>query len=298
MKKYLLVICDLDVNYAEGLLAHFSQKNDNPFEVKQITELESLNSIQEEVELLLLDENLKGIQINGNVKRVLYLSEGIQDQQHVNRYQPVDEIILHISSICDMSSEISIKEISKTAIIGIYSPVGGCGKTAFAREFAEFVSSRGGQVFYFDFELVSNEPCAESADFFYDMHERILFEEENWNNYFVLRDGVYCLKTSYYNCQLWNMSTDDMNYLIQGISKHNESAYYILDIGFINEAVICMLNQCDCWIMPYRDEEGRQGKIQNLKGLLEFCGEEKLIQKRIEVDMGKPYHTLFEKLVS
>lgn len=298
MKKYLLVICDLNISYAEGLLARFSQKKDSPFEVKQITELESLNGMQDVVELLLLDENLKGVQVGDNVKRVMYLSEGVQDQHHVNRYQSADDIMLHISFICDRTGEASRKEISKTTIIGIYSPVGGCGKTAFARELAALVSSRGGRAYYFDFELISNEPCAENGDFFYDLHEKMIVKEENWNNYFQLKDDVYYLNTSYYNCQLWNMAANDMDYLMKELRKRDGAAYYIFDVGFINEAVICMLNQCDHWIMPYTEEEGRRGKIQNIKGLLEFCGEERLTQKLIEVDMRSPYQVLLEKLVS
>lgn len=298
LNKKLIIIYDLDVNYAEGLLRQLKQKEGFPFEVKLITTPEGLEETKEEVELLLLSEGVFVAELGKNIKRVVYLSEGQQDSCHMNKYQSIDKVIDYIKKHCEVLKEdVPFKKSGEERLIVVYSPIGGSGMTTLAGELAEYLTGLDCIVYSINFELISSFACKKDVDFFYDMRQRQLFSNENWKAYFGGQGGAGQLTTSLYNNELWNVDTEDILYLIGGLREREEGAYYIFDLGFLNGAMCSLLNECDYWFMPWREGTLEQAKITNLKKLLEFRQMEGWKQRLIEVDVRREHKELFQRLV-
>lgn len=296
LKRRLLVIYDLDLEYGNGLFSHLIHKENFLFDIKLVTNYKSLEDIQEEISLLLLDEALAGLELGQKVKQVLYLSEHMTDGTHVNRYQSVDKLIEHIQNVTNIVGE-EKKSVSKTRVIGVYSPVGGCGKTTVSKEIASFVTKSGGQAYYFDFGLISLKEGSKNADFFYNLHEQIHISEEEWREYFVIEEKVHCMQGSLYHTELWNMEIKDINFLLQELRARIESALYIFDIGFINQTMLALLAECDIWVLPCLYGGESDERVRNMKELIKFQGREELLNKIVEISSLEQLKSMFQKQV-
>lgn len=300
LDKQLLVIYDLDIAYGEGLFSYLKQTREFPFEIKLITALDSLSN-EETVSLLVLDQALEGIEVGRNIGQIVYLSEGKEDEHHINRYQAMAQIIERLKGFDKSLIEDEIIHVmsksSRTSLVGIYSPIGGCGKTELARQIATGFARNEETVYYLDFELVSNEEASKEVNFFYDLRERNLFKGENWGQYFMNRNGVYYLASSLYQSELWELNEDDMTYLVQGMREREEQASYIFDIGFLNYAVVRLLRGCDCWVLPYQEGQLAEYKIKNLEKLLHFQEEHELLDRMLQFNVEQGVDELMKRLV-
>lgn len=283
MKKELLVIYDLDLEYGNGLLSYLLQKKDFPYEVKLVTSEKSLEQLQGEIAVLLTDETFEGVDFGKTAGQVVYLSEEDEDSRHINRFQSVDKIAERIAGFSLAPVVHKQNTFSKTKIIGVYSPAGGCGKTAAARELASIVSRSGMKVYRIDFNLIPEKLNNGRIDFYYNLQQKVLFEEDNFEQSFTCENGIYSMNTSLYSMLLWNLKRQDITYLIEGLHNRQETACYIFDIGFLNESVVTLLESADIWIAPCLQKLGQDVKSENLRSLLLFQGKEHLLDKKADI---------------
>jgi hypothetical protein len=259
------------------------KKGEALFEAMLITNCKSLEEIDRDIALLLLDESLQDLKLGEKVKKVLYLSEHETNAAYINRYQSADIILKNVLKALETLPDMPCNGFLRGEIIGVYSPVGGSGKTLLAKELAREIKMKGGKVYYFDFGLVPEIMGERRADFYYDLHEKIHITEDAWKNYFSEEEGVFRMASSVYNTELWTMAPEDIEFFLEQIHMRNEEAYYIFDIGFFNAAIVKLLEGCDRWLLPkiYRGE--RLDKIEHVKELIRFQGREALLDKLREV---------------
>lgn len=296
LKRRLLVIYDLDLEYGNGLLSHLIHKENFLFDIKLVTNYKSLEDIQEEISLLLLDEALAGLELGQKVKQVLYLSEHETGGNYLNRYQSVDKLIEHILNVTNIVED-EKKSISKTRVIGVYSPVGGCGKTTISREIASYIAKGGGQAYYFDFGLISLKAGSRNADFFYNIHEQIHVSEEEWRECFVVEEEVHCMQGSLYHTELWNLKEKDIRFLLQALKTRNENSLYVFDIGFLNQTMLTLLEACDIWVVPCLYKREGDERIENMKELIKFQGREEMLNKIVEISSLGQLKSMYKKQV-
>lgn len=302
VEKLLLVIYDLDIDYAKGLMNQLKRRERFPFEVQLVTTLEHLHEVKQEITVLLMDEKLEGTKIHNQVKYVMYLSEFSQDEKHIKRYQSVDKIVMQIEGQThrqrygkDKKEEISCLDSSR--VIAFYSPIVECGQEQLATVLAKKLAENQKTVYYFDFELIPSFPTNKSPDFFYDLRQKGLFQQDTWSTYFERKGNWNCLYTSLYHNELWNVDREDIEYLISGLRERTETAYYIFDIGFLNAAIIELLKRCDDWFVPIRPGTVEGLRVENLKKLIQFREGEELEEKLIEVDVQNGLEEVWRRLV-
>ncbi len=280
LSKNVVVIYDLDLAYGNGLLSHLIQRQDFGFDIKLVTSYQSFEEIRQDIDLLLLDEALEDIRLKENVKQVLYLSEGKSDNLHLNRYQSIDSLIEEMKEKLRITENEGIT-IGRTELVSVYSPIGGCGKTRIAKALSKSLAKQGKEVYYFDFGLVPENPRGADADFLYDIHEGITCNENMWSEYFTLEEGVYCMNGSLYNVGLWSLEEKDIAFFMQTLKERE--AMYILDIGFLNQAMISIIEKSDKWILPRLMQNDEDKRVDNLIALLKFQHKEEILNKIVEV---------------
>ena len=140
MKK-IMAVYDEDPFYAERLSDYVNRKEKGIFKAQAFTSKERLEEFAKdhEIDVLLAGESVGKEEIR-DVKTVqkIYLTEereadGIREEASVYKYQSGDDIIREIMAVyCEIpgvkAANPGLAE-RKKRIIGVYSPVGRCGKT-------------------------------------------------------------------------------------------------------------------------------------------------------------------------
>lgn len=166
-----LVIGDPEEDYVEALVNYLSSEYSFSFKISYFTEekylFSYLSGLNGKVDILLIspifyNENLPW----DKVKTVILLTDGYLMQKFkncyvVNKYQRGDNLAARILSIYSEANpdEVNvIKEQKTTKIIGVYSPIGGIGKTSIAIGLSMICAEKGLSVFYLNFEDFQSTP--------------------------------------------------------------------------------------------------------------------------------------------
>ena len=153
MTAYNFVLCDPDERFVKNFINYYLSKANQAFNVYGFTECDSLSELKERegVELLLIADSLLDWKVRSlGVENILVLSEGSISKENsslpaILKYQSVDKIIKEI-----MDSYIKLEPNEAEAvscnenlrIIGIYSPIGRCGKTSLALTLGQLLAKK------------------------------------------------------------------------------------------------------------------------------------------------------------
>ncbi|MBQ2642623.1 MAG: hypothetical protein IJF94_02365 [Eubacterium sp.] len=151
MKNGLLVIYDSEAIYAKHLMDYISDKPGMPFKTTAFTEKNSLFSFLKEnnVDILLISAKEMCEEIlEFDIQKIVLLTDGNVISDYVNyssiyKYQSSENVIREVLDyFVDIHKQSGVVPVySKQAdIIGIYSPVGRCGKTLFSIALGQVLS--------------------------------------------------------------------------------------------------------------------------------------------------------------
>lgn len=155
-----LVILEEEEEYLLGLSCYLKKKFHNGLQVNSFCSLEKVKEYLEEkkeIDIFLSGILLSDIQEREfGAKQYIYLEdENIRENNGklmLYKYQPRDALLKNFFSVCDLKGVTGLNlGDRKTDFIGIYSPVGRCGKTTMALTMA-YMLSREKKVIYLSFE--------------------------------------------------------------------------------------------------------------------------------------------------
>lgn len=183
----IFAICDPDRSYVKNLMQYINSHQNIPLKLQAFTSPELLKEYAagHSIELLLIsaeamDEEIAGLAIG---KIVVLTEDGIVDLKgfpSVNRYQAsgnlVQEVMQHYS-VGNLALAYTAAKLAATRLIGVYSPIKRCGKTAFALAYAE-ACARGGQVLYVNLEDFSGFRSLFGQEYRTDVSDLLYFYRE------------------------------------------------------------------------------------------------------------------------
>lgn len=192
LKSTGLWIADSEARYAGAFMEYVNLKKSHLFRVRMCTEKEHLKEIfsEEEIEILLITaewyESCRDLIQN---ECVIFLSEGnlpagLRIYPAVYKYQSVENIlreIMYYYSEQENDEEYFTGIHKDNRVIGVYSPVGGIGKTTFALTLGQ-VLAENQNVLYLNLE-----ECSGFKEFLGGSH---------WNLsdlIYFLRQGFFCI---------------------------------------------------------------------------------------------------------
>lgn len=167
--KLKLILADNDAAYLERLTKYIQKKGIQfdlaSFSSKDILE-QYLDNSKSDILLCSSDLFSDKVRTSGNGVKMI-LSDGTYDSNdeyiHINKYQKAENLITSIlieyAEITGRTGSVAGQHID-TKIVGVYSPVGGCGKTTLALVLGRALSEKGKKVFYLNYECISS-----TADF-------------------------------------------------------------------------------------------------------------------------------------
>lgn len=288
MKKGLLIICDREEAYARRLMEYLSRK-ESFFEICIFTGMEMLLGYMasHRADILLIEEELMDGQVEAVMPgRIILLSEGSKVAEGgkysmIYKFQPAEAVEKEIMNFYALQGgRLAADEAveQSRSLWCVFSPAGGCGKTAFALALGQWLA-REKQVLYLSLESFGSLMPEGGQQ---GMTDLLYYTKERKENLFMVlgslaekRQGLDCILPVDCCKDLELMDKGDLDYLLEALEK---SCYerIILDIGFINKLTFYLLSKCSRIFMPRRGEEDI-GKMSAMERSIRMEGKEELL---------------------
>lgn len=311
MKK-VMAVYDTDPFYAERLSDYVNRKEKGIFSAQAFTSKEKLEEYAKghEIDVLLTGEEVdaEGIsEIRSSQK--IYLTEDQNTDgtkgQEIYKYQSGDDIIREVmAAYCEMPEAEAIfpglmgKE---KRIVGVYSPVGRCGKTSLALTLGQILG-KDEKVLFASLDTFTGFSALVNERWKRDLSDLIYYYKQGRFNVLRLNSVLY-----YLGDMAWlppvrfpedynQISSEEMATLMVEILSAGDYGTIVLDIGDYGKQVFPLLEICKVIYMPIKEDLFSRAKLQEFDEYLENLGKRKVKEKiqRIHVPistgMKRPDH--------
>lgn len=276
MTKVNIVLTDTDQLYLNRLSNYLKERADSftvsTFNSQEILERYLTNNV-DKVEILIIpsafiSENIKNMNIPAKIILADKIDTNVEGFKAVNKYQKAEKIINDILLIYGEKTgraHAVAKGNKNTKIIGLYSPVGGCGKTTIALALSTMCATSGQKVLYLNFEKLNS-----SEAFFADapngnMSDLFLALKTNDSNVGLkIKATKYtdsATKVNYINSpdsavEYDELTMDEVSSLFKSLDALGEFDIVFVDMqSAFDKYNINILNHCDKILMPFEQNQ-------------------------------------------
>ena len=287
LRECIIVILEDDKEYLSSFLGYFENYNESALKIAGFSEKESFFKYanQEKIDLILTKEELLGdIENDVDNEKIVLLTEeaGIESINGIKtlyRFQHMKNMIRYIINLCAESVPIKNEIIrvtgeKKVQIIGVYSPVKRCGKTALSMELAGNLA-KNGKILLINMEEYSACRRYDGENKEYDLADLLFFYMQNsWSFELKLKavlqnmSGFDYIPPMENGDELRNITTEQWKGLILEICKVSDYKIIILDLSDIISNILRLLDMCDFIIMPYMRDEISMHKAAEFEKIL------------------------------
>lgn len=290
----IMAVYDVDPFYADRLADTVNQKEKIPFTVIAFTSMERLKAYAKDhtIDLLLITSTASKEEVDSvGAHRVVTLSEGESvpaqwEYPSVYKYQSSGNIVREaMACYCQEPVEQTVAVSGRTApVIGVYSPVGRCLKTALALVIGQLMAADS-RVLYINLEEYSGFSALVKEPHRGDLSEVMYFYRQGNYNGLRLSSLVHSIGNLDYippvRCPE-DLGTEDgreMAGLIRAISKEGNYEFLIVDIGHFGKDVVPLLEICSVIYMPVKEDPVSAAKLEEFERHLEAVGVEEIAER-------------------
>ena len=295
MKKKIFAICDLEEAYVVRLADYLNTKGLMPYQVLAFTNLDSLGQYAEdnEIEILLISSDAMTDRVKAmRVKRVIILADGEEpgldrEQPVISKYQDSESIA---RQVMHYAGESALQEIPEHCrILGVWSPVGRCGKTLFALTLAALAAEEGRTLYlsmegYSGFEpLLRTSYRADTADLLYASKDRT-------QNLAVALDAsvqsygnLDILPPAFFPEDVRDIGSREWMDFIADIAAAGDYRTIVLDIGSQQQDVMELLDKCEKCYLPVLSDPVSRAKISQFEKNMEALDRQDLLTAMIRI---------------
>lgn len=272
MAKINIVMADSDELYLNKITNYLLEKASD-FEICSFTSKESMIKFitdkGNKIDVIAFSEDLLNDAISAaNISVKILLTDGsytdIKDFEILNKYQKAEKFVNDIRMIyADKTGHIeAVKTGNKnTKIVGVYSPVGGCGKTTISIALAMAIAKRGNRVFYFNCEVINsttdlfnNAPSGNMSEVYLAMKTKGANAELKIiaNKYEDPTTNITYINPAESTLELNELSISELKSLTEILGKISQFDVVIVDFdSSFDERKMEILSVCDDILMPF-----------------------------------------------
>ncbi len=292
MRK-LMAVYDEDPVYAQRLADYVNQKEKLPFGAMAFSSLERLKEYLAEhpAEILLVGEGSAGMVENLGVKQVMILREGevVEEKEagsSIYKYQSGSGIMREVmAAYCCTQPEPSLSLLAKRAVVmGVYSPIGRCGKSALALTMAQ-VLGRNFSVLYMNLEEYSGFSRLVDEGFQRDLSDVLYLYRQGTFNWLKLKTMIYqwggidYIGPARYGEDLDLVPPEEMGGLIGRIAGESGYERLVVDLGRCGRGSMALLDACDVIYMPVREDWASQAKLEEFEEYVSLADDSRVREK-------------------
>lgn len=278
MKKQKFAILDMEESYACNLMDYLSEHQIVPFEILVFAGVEELAAYtrQNTVDLLLVSAKMMCEEIRRmNIRKIMVLSEGEVAEEcsgypSVYKYQSSESLVAEVMNcyarqdtaqpVFPMKREMSV--------IGVYSPVGRCGKTSFALTLGQ-VLAQSRRVLYINMEDYAGFHTLFEREAPSDLSDVLYFLRQNRGNVLMKLNSALqrlgdldCIAPPQSSQDIREIRAEEWTRLLEDLSSYSNYQVIILDIGQPVGDVFSLLAQCGVIYMPVCTDVMSEAKVE------------------------------------
>lgn len=295
MKKQKFAILDMEEEYACSLMEYLADRQSMPFETLVFGSVEGLAAYarQETVDLLLVSARMMCDEIRSmDIRRIVVLSEGGTAEESggypsVYKYQSSESLVAEVMN-CYARQELlqpvftAKKDVE---VIGVYSPVGRCGKTCFALALGQILAGSR-RVLYINMEDYAGFDTLLERESMSDLSDVMYFLRQNRGNVIMkLNSAVQRIGDMDYippapsSQDLREIRAQEWVRLLEDLVSYSSYQVIILDIGQPVGEVFSLLAQCSVVYTPVCGDAVSDAKIAQYERLLHEQDFSEVLQK-------------------
>ncbi len=299
----IMAVCDVDPEYARQFAEAANERGRTPFTVIPFSGVEPLLEYakKHEIEILLLGASVTEEMAAGiKARSVIRLSEGGAERGQekspwVYKYQSVDGVIREVmAAYCREPMEETYVLLGKRAVVlGVYSPLGRCRKTALALTLGQQLA-REGKVLFVSFEefsgfsrLLETGQKQDLSDVLYFFRQGDFHVMRLRSMVYTLRDMDYILPVQYPE-DLEQVSGEDAGLLLEKLAGECGYEYVVVDVGHSLRNRIPVLERCDTIWMPILEDGISAARLEEFDDYLRVTGREHLDEKIRRLKLPRP----------
>lgn len=295
MRKLKFAICDQEAVYACNLMEYMTQRRNVPFEIQVFSELGSLMESlkEEETELLLISSGMMCPKIEElKIGKIVILSDGEMERELlrfpvVYKYQPSEqltaELLDYYAKAAAPRTTLQGKKHGK--ILGVYAPIGRCGKTCFALTLGQILAEKE-SVLYLNLEEYSGFEALFGKDCTADILDVMYFIRQKKENAMIKMSSVVqrigkldILPPALSAEDLREVRIEEWLELLEAVMSQGGYETVILDLGSPVEDPLMLLEQCDKVYTPVIQGVMAKAKIAHYEKQLRETEQEEILKK-------------------
>lgn len=290
MAKFNILIGDCDKGYINAISKYLSSCGENDFKVisftKELFLREYLDTRKADILLIspeLMSENLNLFNIQVTIINVEdRIPETLLDYPYINKYQPGDLVAKELINIFSKYSKdeiIGFGSNVKSKVIGVYSPIGGIGKTTTCIGIAKQYALNGFKTLFISLEELASYSalldCSSTNDFsdllYYikQKNKNLILKIEGLKNNDINSGLHYFSPPSCYK-DIQEVSVEEWIYLVEYIKTNSSYERIIMDFdSTLSEKNIRLLEVCNEVILLVNTDSISTAKIDRMYSNLE-----------------------------
>lgn len=273
----VLAILDKEDDFLYGITAYFQEKLGKAFDVYSFHGKEALVSFagekKKEIDVYLgsicLDKQERK---ELRIKQAVYFSQGEQIQESegevIYKYQPAEHIMKEFLEICHFCRKMcGTGFLDNTKIIGVYSPLGRCGKTSLALVMGQLLAQNYKTVYVNLEEWPGFKRIIGSYDGM-DISDLIYYIKQEREELGMYINGMVLDVNNLKIVPPVKMAPDiqelgeEVNRLLQEIAKSDNYDVVIVDFGRQIKSILPALGNLERLYMPVLMDEVSQAKLE------------------------------------
>ena len=287
----VMVVYDEDPLYAGRLAEYVNQKETFPFQAMAFSDLEKLKAYgrDHEIAILLVGERVReeAKEIKAGLKMLLCDGEFVsQEEASVYKFQSGDCILQEVMACyCTVPPEPGLALIGKRALImGVYSPIGRCGKTSFSLTLAHMLGKSQGVLFisleeYSGFsKLVCGGYEQDLSDVFY-LYRQGDFNWLKLKSLILSHGNVDYIPPAAYGEDLDQAQPEEIAGLLKQIGTESGYERIVVDMGHMGKGALELFAACDVVYMPVLDDPVSTAKLEDFETYLKEAGHKGMEEK-------------------
>lgn len=304
MKKRIMAVYDVDPFFADRFAETANQKGQIPFTVIAFGSMERLVqfSMEQEIEILLMDARMKKEAGAVKAEQVVFLSDGeveAEEKEHayIYKYQSTANIVREVmSSYCKQPISPQVAVGNKSILLGVYSPVNRCLKTSFSLILGQLLAKES-KVLYLNLEDCSGFRKLMGQEGAGDFSDVLYYYSQGSCSWARLKSLVYhwdeldYILPARYPEDLCQVGAEQMAGLLEQISREGIYEVIIVDLGQFGKMAVHVLDVCDGVYMPIKQDWFSLAKVEEYEEYVKACGHESLLEKTQKLKL--PYQSSF-----
>lgn len=290
--KGIMAVYDADPFYASRFAEFVNQKGAVPFEAVSFTSLARLKEFasQQKIDMLLVGDGVKEEALAdipaGQVVRLGEAGQTEGEEKKIYKYQASDNVLREVITCYQVKEQpVFFPDAGKRArIIGVYSPIGRCGKTSFALTMGQ-VLSKDGKALFLSLEEFSGFAGMTERPYENGLSELLYHYRQS--EYTPLRLGSvvhswgsldYVPPVAYAE-DLAQLGGETVAGLVEQIAAEGSYDAVVVDLGHFFWGAELVMALCDVIYTPVREDAVSDGKLKAWKEYLEASGRGRLWQR-------------------